>query len=823
MAGGEGTRLRPLTSNQPKPLMPLANRPMMEHVIRLLKKHGFDDIVVTLAFLPQAIRSYFGDGAEFGVRLAYATEESPLGTAGSVNNAKAQLDDTFLVISGDVLTDIDLTALVKFHRDREAMATIALKSMENPLEFGIVITHDDGSIERFLEKPSWGQVFSDTVNTGIYVLEPQVFDYIEEEAIVDFSQDVFPRLLSDGKPLYGHVVKGYWEDVGTLEAYGRAHRDVLDQRVQVEIPGFRIAEGVWLGAGSDLDPAAIVDGPAIIGDYCKIAAGAHLGEYTVLGSNVMIGADASLDRTVVHDNGYISRGVRLRGTVVGRSSDLKPFARCEEGVVLGDDSLVGAHAVINPGVKIYPFKTVEPGAIVNSSIVWESRGSRALFGRMGITGLANVDVTPELAVQVAMAYGTTMKRGVTVTTSRDSSRAARALKRAIHAGLNAAGVNVDDVEMAPVAVTRFQVRSERAQGGVTVRLTPGDPESVTIRFFDADGTDVDEGGQRKIERSYHRQDFRRAIGADIGDLGFASRAFEYYTAALFRTVDGDAIRSAEYKLVVDVAYGSTAVVMPSVLAKLGAEVLSVNPYASTAGAAAFEPSDHCQRVSDLVRTASAHLGAVLDPDGERLWLIDERGTVLSHDQALLVFVKLVADAHPGATIALPVSVSRAAETLAVQAGAKVTWTKLAESNLMDVAATGGIDLAANQHGGYIFPEFLPAADATAALVSLLELVARSGRKLSSIVEDLPPVSIAHEQVVTPWEEKGMVMRTLVERTKDRDLVLVDGVKVLHDEGWALVVPDTEEAVTHVWAEAASEAEARGLAQEYARRIRQMLR
>src|SRR5689334_3034699 len=178
MAGGEGTRLRPLTSNQPKPLIPIANRPMMEHVLRLLTRHGFDDVVVTLAFHPQMIRTYFGDGSEFGVRVAYATEESPLGTAGSVGNAKDELTEAFLVISGDVLTDIDLSEVVRFHRERGAMATIALKAMENPLEFGIVITREDGSIDRFLEKPTWGQVFSDTVNTGIYVLEPEIFDYI---------------------------------------------------------------------------------------------------------------------------------------------------------------------------------------------------------------------------------------------------------------------------------------------------------------------------------------------------------------------------------------------------------------------------------------------------------------------------------------------------------------------------------------------------------------------------------------------------------------------------------------------------------------------
>src|SRR4051794_805768 len=233
MAGGEGSRLRPLTSNQQKAMMPLVNKPMMEHIIRLLKEHGFDDLVVTVSFMANNVRTYFGDGSEFGVRMVYATEESPLGTAGSVRNAKDELDERFLVIAGDVITDIDLSAIVRFHEKKGALATIALKEMENPLEFGIVITKEDGAIERFLEKPTWGQVFSDTINTGIYVLEPEIFDFIAPDKPVDFSGEVFPALLDDGKPIFGYRCEGYWEDVGTLEAYSRAHQDVLDHKVDV--------------------------------------------------------------------------------------------------------------------------------------------------------------------------------------------------------------------------------------------------------------------------------------------------------------------------------------------------------------------------------------------------------------------------------------------------------------------------------------------------------------------------------------------------------------------------------------------------------------
>jgi mannose-1-phosphate guanylyltransferase/phosphomannomutase len=824
MAGGEGTRLRPLTSNQPKPMMPLVNRPMMEHIIGLLKKHGFDEIVVTVAFQANAIRTYFGNGAEFGVRMVYATEETPLGTAGSVRNAMDELTEPFLVISGDVLTDIDLGAIVRFHEEKGAIATIGLKAMENPLEFGIVITREDGSIERFLEKPTWGQVFSDTINTGIYVLSPEIFDWIDPEVAVDFSSEVFPRLLEAEKPIFGYVAEGYWEDVGTLDAYIKAHQDALDGLVELDIPGFRIGEGVWLGEGSEIDPGADVAGPAVIGDNCRVEAGAHLAEYSVLGSNVRVGADAFVERSVVHDNVYLGPAVRLRGCVVGRSSDLRRGARLEEGVVLGDECFVGEHAVINPGVKVYPFKTVEHGAIVNSSIVWESRGARNLFGRYGVAGLANVDISPELAVRLAMAYATTMKKGSMVVASRDTSRAARVLKRAMMVGLNSAGVDVADLEVATVPVTRFGVRNEHAVGGLSVRLAHDDPQSVVIRFFDANGIDISETDQRKIERLFYREDYRRSLAAEIGDLQFPVRTAEFYTQVLMEYIDLEAVRTARFKVVLDYAYGASSFVMPNVLAKLGAEVLAVNPYASTRQALTFNREQRAARVSELVRASGAHLGAVLDASGEQLTLVDDGGHVLTDSEGLMTLLQLVLNtSEKPPRVALPVSIGRGVEQMIEVAGADLIWTKLSTSHLMEVASGSNVAFAANLEGGFIFPAFLPAYDAVAALVQTLALLAQNGRRMSRIVAKLPTVKVAHEKVVTPWEKKGLVMRMVLEHSKDREQVLVDGVKVIHDDGWALVLPDPEEPITHVWAEAVTSHEARSRAQEYARRIRNMLR
>jgi mannose-1-phosphate guanylyltransferase / phosphomannomutase len=823
LAGGEGTRLRPLTSNQPKPMMPLVNRPMLEHIVALLAKHGFDDIVVTVAYLGNQIRDYFGDGSDFGVRMRYATEEQPLGTAGSVRNAADELDETFLVMSGDVLTDIDLGAFVSAHREKRAVASIALKRVDNPLEFGIVITRPDGSIERFLEKPTWGEVFSDTINTGIYVLEPSIFDYIPHGAVVDFSGDVFPQVLDGGGTIHGHIADGYWEDVGTTEAYLSAHADVLDGRVHLDIAGFGLGDGIWLGEGAEIDPDARLEAPLVIGSNCRIEAGARLRGYTVLGTDVVVRSEAFLERTVCHDHVFVGHDVRLRGSVIGRATDLRAHARCEEGVVIGDECFVGENAVVNPGVRIYPFKTVEAGAVVNSSIVWESRAARTLFGRRGIRGLANVDVTPEVAVRVAAALGTALKKGAVVTASRDTSRAARALKRAVIGGLNLAGINVEDIELATVPLTRFQVRNSGASAGVTVRLAPDDPDSVEIRFFDVDGVDIDANTQRKVERLLYREDFRRAFAGDIGDIVFPPRSIEFYTAAMERSVDAPRLRERGIKVVLDYSYGAASIVMPSVLAKLGSEVLAVNPFASTVPFALGDPEERVARIASLVRASGSALGYVLTPDGERATIIDDEGHVVGNDEALLALVVLVAERHPGARIALPVSVTREAERLATERGAEVVWTKLADSSLMEVAANEDIAFAASSDGGFIWPDFLPAFDALATLAKLLDLLAATGRRLSDVVRDLPPVHIAHESVPTPWERKGVVMRELVERVPPDSVVLIDGVKILRDDGWVLVLPDPDEPSTHVWAEADSDNAARQVAQEYARRIRQTVR
>ncbi len=290
-------------------MLPVANRPMMEHIIQLLRRHGFDEIVVTVAFMATTIKTYFGDGSEHGVKIIYAEEPLPLGTAGSVRNAKDHLDERFLVISGDVITDIDLTKIVAFHDEREALATVGLIRVDNPLEFGIVITRDDGTIDRFLEKPTWGQVFSDTINTGIYVLDPVIFDYIAPDRRHRLLERGLPEAAGRGRaPLRGHRPRATGRTSAPSTPTSRRIRTSSTRRCSLDVPGFRISDGVWLGEGAEISPEAQLLGPAVIGPGTKVEAGCRLGEYVVLGSNVRVLANADLERVVLHDNVYVGSG-----------------------------------------------------------------------------------------------------------------------------------------------------------------------------------------------------------------------------------------------------------------------------------------------------------------------------------------------------------------------------------------------------------------------------------------------------------------------------------------------------------------------------------
>jgi mannose-1-phosphate guanylyltransferase/phosphomannomutase len=820
MAGGEGTRLRPLTSNQPKPMVPIVGKPCMEHIIELLRMHGFEDVIVTLAFLPQSIRSYFGNGESIGIRVEYSVEESPLGTAGSVRLASGKLDDTVLVISGDALCDVDLTELVDFHRQRGAAVTIGLKSVENPLEFGIVVTDEDGRIERFLEKPSWGQVFSDTINTGIYVLEPEVLEHVPTDRPYDFSKELFPLLLEMGRPLYGKVFDGYWQDIGNIDQFRQANFDALDGRVALNIPGIRLRGNIWIGEGVEIDDLEDVEGPAFIGNYCRISPQASIGPYSVVSASVTLREHARTVRSVVDANTHIGRSALVEGAIVGKSCDIRSHVRIQEGAAIGDEVVLGAQSMVLPGVRIYPYKEVESGAHIHESLIWESRGTSTLFGKDGVSGLINVDLTPEVAVRLAAAFGTALKRGARVVASRESPRACRMIKRAMITGLNSAGVDVADLRVLPSAVSRHLMKTHGYDAGFHVGVSQTDPDTIQIRFFEQQGIQMSTALEKEVEKHFNRRELRRVPFTDIGSVTYPARVRESYAQDLLSELDVKTIKARGFRVVVDYGYSASSFVLPLLLGPLGVEAVSAHGFTTEEAATAASVRESMGQAKRLVEAIGADLGAVFDRAGERLFLVDERAREIPVEHALLLFLRLIGASGRSGKVAFPITVTSRVEELASTAGLEVVRTPAAVGELTRIASENGVVFAGAVGGVYVFPQFLPAYDAVASLCKLLELLAPIELPLSELIADLPASTVVHRQIACPWALKGLVMRVLTERLKGRELDLTDGIKVIDERGWAEVLPDPDEPLIHVYAEGASddasaelEGELRGLIEE----------
>src|SRR3989441_3280381 len=542
------------------------------------------------------------------MQIGYSVEESPLGTAGSVRLTAKQLDETFLVISGDALCDVDLGALVAFHKEKGAAVTVGLKSVGRPLEFGIVVTGEEGRVERFLEKPSWSQVFSGPINTGIYVLEPEVLRHVPADRPYDFSKELFPYLLEMGRPLYGYVMDGYWQDIGNLDQFRQANFDALEENVRLNIPGIRIRGNVWLGEGVDIADLEQIEGPAYIGNYCRVAPGATVGSHSVLSNSVTLRERTRTTRSVIDASTHIGRSTLIEGAVLGRRCDVRGHVRIHEGVAIGDEVILGAQSIVMPGVRIYPHKEVESGAHIYESLIWESRASTRLFSNSGVSGLINVDLTPETAVQLAAALGTALKRGARVVASRESPAACRMIKRAMISRLTSTGINVADPRVLPAAVSRHLVKEHGYEAGFHVGTRSSDPEVVQIRYFEQPGMPLTPELQKEVEKHFTRRELRRASFSDTGDVSYPARVRESYALDLLSSVDAEAIRDRRFRIVVDYGYSAASFVLPLVLGPLEGEAIAAHVFGSETTSASTGLRESIGQAKRLVTAVGADLG-----------------------------------------------------------------------------------------------------------------------------------------------------------------------------------------------------------------------
>jgi mannose-1-phosphate guanylyltransferase/phosphomannomutase len=824
MAGGEGSRLRPLTLTRPKPMLPVANRPLLGHILGLLKRHGILDVVVTLQYLPNLIQDYFGDGKSLGMNIDYVIEDTPLGTAGSVKNAQSYLpgDEPFLVISGDALTDFDLTNIVEHHRQTEALVTVALYHVPNPLEYGVVNVNENGRITQFLEKPGWGEVTSDAVNTGIYVIQPEVLDRMPAGQNLDWSHDVFPAMLTQGEPLFGHVTNGYWCDTGTLTEYHRANADLLNGALNLGELGQHIGGGIWTGGQVEIAPDAQLFGPIYLGQEVKIKGAviihgpAVVRDYTVLDNRVRI------DRSIIMRNCYIGEGAELHGVVVGRQCSLKARAVVFEGVVIGDRTVVGEGAVLQPGVKIWPNKEVDAGATVNHSIIWGSHGRRVLFGRYGVTGVVNVDLTPDFVARLGAAFGSVLPKGSTVTINRDPHRSPRMLKRALISGLPSSGNNVLDLQMVPIPVARYYTRAINAAGGVHVRLSPYDQRVVDIRFIDRRGFNLTREQERAVEQAFFREDFRRVYMDDIGNIDYALDVAEVYMRGYLAAVDARPIRNTHFKLVVDYAHAPTADVLPELLERLNVEVVPLNARVDPNKISLLQEQFAAERAQLATITSAlsdTSLGVRLDIGGEKIFVADDNGALVPEMVMAVAMASLVLRSYPGSTIIVTADQSMVFERLAERHGGHVRRCAVDVQSLMEAAAVDGVSMACDGTGAFIFPALHPAVDGLVALGKLLELLALQHSRLSEVVAELPPFFTASTVVEGTWESKGRVMRCLAEQFAHYRTEMLDGIKVyLGEDEWVYVRPDADRPVFHVVAESRSAPVAMEIAEKYRRLV-----
>jgi mannose-1-phosphate guanylyltransferase / phosphomannomutase len=818
MAGGEGSRLRPLTCNCPKPLVPIVNKPIMQHILELLKRHGVTEVVVTLHYLADQIRATFGDGSDLGMTLHYTVEDTPLGTAGSVKLGERWLrDEPFLIVSGDALTDMDLTALTRFHQERGAMATLGLVRVADPLEYGVVVTEADGRIRRFLEKPDWSEVFSDTVNTGIYCLQPEILDLIPPRIPFDWSKDVFPRLLQEGQPLYGYTSEDYWCDVGSLQSYRQAQADVLSGRVKTEIPGEDRGQGVWVGEDAVVEPGATLQGPVLIGRGAHVRRGAVVAEYSVVGGHCRVESEARVINGTLWDGVFVGEHTRVAGSVIARNTTIGRNCSLAEGVVIGERCRIMQGSSIAAQVKIWPDKMVESGSQVTMSLVWGPRWTGTLIRDGAVRGIPNVEMTPDFATRLATAYGACLPLGAKVVAGRDSHPASRMVKRAVIAGLMSAGVDVIELNAVPEPVARFSARTSSAQGGVYIHMSATEQGALTMEFFDGEGISIDRNFQRKLENVFGREDFRRADADNIGDLDVLGRVTEFYSTGLFQVVDAAVIRARRFHVVLDCAFDTVSQLAPAVMSTLGCRLVTVNGYPNPG----LKPKTVEERepllrdLSAMVATLEADLGAMITEEGSALSLVDSTGRVLGNHELLAVFSSLIFQSRPGTTVVAPITAPSTLEILAERYGGRVVRSKSDERSLLGaaVASPSEVGLAGDTLGHFIFPEFQCAFDGVSALVRLLELLAKQDVSLRKAADAVPASYVEHLRVPCSWNRKGEVMRRLTEKAAAARADFTDGIKLFQDDGWVLYLPDAVEPAFHLHAEAKDPDRLRALVKE----------
>ena len=758
MAGGEGTRLRPLTCDCPKPMIRLMDRPVMEYALALLKRHGISAVTATLGYLPDAIRDHFGAGDDFGVDLRYTVESAPMGTAGGVRLARRFLDEPFVVLSGDGITDLDLTDAIAFHREKGALATLVLKRADNPLDYGVVLIGADGRVRSFHEKPDWSDVISDLVNTGIYILEPEILKYIPDDRPCDFGQELFPRLVREGLPVYGYVMRGYWCDIGDVRAYLQAHVDAMEGRIGVDGLHPRPGRVVQL-SGAAVDRSAVLEGPCLIGPNARVLPGAYVGPYSVVGPGCVVGENASVKRAVLWPGARLERGAQARGCVLAARAALGEGAQAYEESVLGTGATLGQRSVLLPGVKLWPGKRSGDGERLDANLVWGGRRETGFAA--GAMPLAGPDRAVR-AVQAACAVLTPRE----LLLGRGPGSAAAALWHAAAAGAMARGVTVLDAGICALPQLRHAQRLLRCDHAALVledRMVPLGPHGALLAARQ----------QRAIAGQNARQDVAPPLARDMADIRDASATGGAYIAQVASAFAADPASAPPVALYAE------------------------DDHLREIAIRAFDRAGLYARTVDRpegLEIAPGEVCVCLEAGGEGCALADERGGLSEAEHQLLTAWTLLERGEKA--LLLPAQATRAARELAGLRGARVEY--------VSGNALAWMNALAERYPAQFELQFDGLRLALAALGALAE----AGLTLEDWRRQMPAVSRQSRSVAVSPALTGTILRDMARREKRVELG--GGLRLFRDDGWAWICPEPDAPRFRIVAEAANEEYAREL-------------
>lgn len=819
LAGGFGTRIQPLTNSIPKPMLPILNRPMMEHIIvKLRDELNITQIAVMLFFKPEIIKNHFKDGEDWGVEITYYQPDDDYGTAGAIAFARDFLDETFIIVSGDLVTNFDFKKIKAFHEHKKSKLTITLTSVENPLQFGVVIANKKGEIEKFLEKPSWGEVFSDTINTGIYVLEPEIMDYIPFGENFDFAKDLFPKLMRENITLWGCSMQGYWRDVGNPESYREVYKDIYKQEVLLPFKGTKQVTPtaiIYTQEGVEIDPKVRLKGVVVIGKNTKIYEGVTL-ENVCIGSCSKIKKHVELIDCVVWNDVSINTKTKLKNAVICNNNRIEEEVKASLGVIIAENCEINKKVSFERDVVIWPNKIIDEKSVVSQNIIWGDKYKSSIFQSGRVIGRTNIELSSQMAAKLAESFGSILPIGSNVYVSRDYHKSSRMLKRAFLSGMLSTGVNVFDVENVSSNVMRHSLaNNDEVIAGIHIRQSVINESETEMIFYTNEALPMDTNLAKSVERIFFLENFRRVHYNQIGDIYTNNNIVQTYVEDISQQIDTMALQNNHIKIATDIMFGSTSNIYPKIINELGIDSIILNAYKDDKQLqkipSIIQKSHH--DVGKIVKYLNLDCGFLIYPNGQKLQIVCDDGQLMGDYIALLVILDLL---EKTTTQNVKVFLPAWAPDFIEYKNLEITRAKLENFRGTQL---NEFDLIANTDGHYAFTQFGFTSDALYVSFKVLELLSKSQLKLSQIVQDLTPFSFRGENVACKSTLKGKMMRKFLEEAQDKKHSTQDGVKIwLNKKEWILMVPDQHREFLNLYIQAKNVENANKIFEKFYKKI-----